>query len=503
MSRNPRKAAIEKLMLARRPLPAYLLRRLPNGHRFRPSSLREDRMIPETTLKNFRASLRGQSFCPGEQGYDAARTIPNAMINRRPAIIARCTGPADVIACVRFAREHDVLVSVRGGGHSVAGKSVCEGGLMIDLSAMKGIRVDPGKRTVRAEAGLKLGEFDRETQAFGLATTLGVVPGTGISGLTLGGGFGNLMGKYGLALDNVIGVDIVTADGQLLTANAAENEDLFWGVRGSSGNLGVVTSLEYRLHEVGPVLGGAVFYPVAKTKEVLHFFREFAETIPDELVIQTGAFSLPDGTQVIAVAVCYCGQSLSEGEKCLQPLRAFGPPIADMIQTMSYVQLQSMFEPFFPNGRYTYVKSNFMSTLSDAAISAVAEYAGKSPSPTSFAPFIEHWHGAVRRVGVSDTAFAHRNQDYNFIIWSTWENPADTDQNVVWTRQYWEAMRPYLVAGSYVNYVSDEGDAFARAAYGPNYSRLVALKDKYDPTNFFRMNHNIQPSGAVLAETGT
>jgi len=460
-------------------------------------------MIPATVLDNFRSSLRGQSFCPGDPGYDAARTIPNAMISRRPAVIARCAGPADVITCVRFARDYDVLVSVRGGGHSVAGKSVCDGGLMIDLSAMKGIRVDPAKRTVRAEAGLKLGEFDRETQAFGLATTLGVVPGTGISGLTLGGGFGNLMGKYGLALDNVIGVDIVTADGQLLTANAAENPDLFWGVRGSSGNLGIVTSLEYRLHEVGPVLGGAVFHPVAKTRDVLHFCREYVETIPDELILQGGAFSLPDGTQVFGVGVCYCGSSLSEGEKLLKPLRDFGPPMADMIQKMSYVQLQGMFEPFFPNGRYTYVKSNFMKTLSDDAIATIAEFAGKSPSPTSFAPFFEHWHGAVRRVGVSDTAFPHRNHDYNLIVWSTWEGPADSEKNITWTRQCWDTLRPYLVEGSYVNYVSDEGDAFARAAYGPNYDRLVVLKNKYDPTNFFRMNHNIQPTAAPLLKTGT
>ena len=237
-------------------------------------------MIPESAVQSLRTSLRGQSFVSGEQGYDAARTIPNAMIDRRPAIIARCVGAADVVVCVRFAREHDLLVAVRGGGHSVAGKSVCDGGLMIDMSAMKGIRVDPARRTVRAETGLTLGEFDRETQAFGLATTLGTVSKTGIAGLTLGGGWGHLHAKYGLALDNVIGADVVTADGRLLTANASENADLFWGVRGSGGNLGIVTSLEYRLHEVGPLLGGAVFYPVPKAHEVFRFFREFPERAP-------------------------------------------------------------------------------------------------------------------------------------------------------------------------------------------------------------------------------
>ena len=456
-------------------------------------------MVSPPAVQKFRESLRGQSFCAGDPGYDAARTIPNAMIDRRPAVIARCAGAADVATCVHFAREHELLVSVRGGGHSVAGKSVCDGGLMIDLSAMKGIRVDPIRRTARAEPGLKLGEFDRETQAFGLATTLGVVPTTGIAGLTLGGGFGHLMAKHGLALDNVASVDVVLADGRLLTANAQENEDLFWGVRGSSGNLGVVTSLEYRLHEVGPVLGGAVLHPAAKTNEVLHFCREFAETLPDEVIIQGGAFTLPDGVRVFGVAACYCGSSLPDGEKVLQPLRKFGPPLADMISPMSYVQMQSFFEPFFPPGRHTYVKSNFLRELSDGAIAAIAEYAGKSPSPYTFAPFFEHWHGAVSRVPITDTAFPHRQHSWNLFAWSIWTDSADSEKNIQWTQECWNAIRPFLVPGSYVNYVSDEGDAFARAAYGPNYDRLVALKNKYDPTNFFRMNHNIKPTVATPA----
>jgi FAD/FMN-containing dehydrogenase len=457
-------------------------------------------MIPQSALRKFRESLRGQTFCPGEPGYDSVRTIPNAMIDRRPAIIARCTGAADVIACIRFAREHDVLVSVRGGGHSVAGKSVCDGGLMIDLSAMKGIRVDPAKRTVRAETGLTLGEFDRETQAFGLATTLGVVSKTGIAGLTLGGGWGHLHARYGLAVDNVIAADVVTADGCLLTANASENADLFWGLRGGSGNFGIVTSLEYRLYEVGPVLGGGVFYPVAKAGEVLRFFREFAQTIPDELVIQAAALTLPDGVPVFAIAACYCG-SLSEGEKVLKPLRTFGSPVADILNAMSYVQVQTLFDPFFPPGRYTYVKSNFIRTLNDEVIETLAEYAKTRPSPYSFAPGIEHWHGAATRVGPTETAFPHRQHSFNFMAWSNWADPSDSEKNIKWTRAFWEAMRPLLVEGSYGNYVSDEGDAFARAAYGPNYDRLVKLKNKYDPKNFFRMNHNIKPTQAAPAAT--
>ena len=446
-----------------------------------------------SAIQKLRNTVRGAVLCPGQDGYDAARTIPNAMIDRRPAAIARCTGAADVIACVRFAGEHDLLVSVRGGGHSVAGKSVCDDGLMIDLSAMKGIRVNPAKKTVRAETGLTLGEFDRETQAFGLATTLGVVSKTGIAGLTLGGGWGHLHAKYGLALDNVIGADVVTADGRLLIANASQNEDLFWGVRGGSGNFGIVTSLQYRLHELGPVFGGAVFHPAAKAEEVLRFFRDFSQTIPDELVIQCGSFSLPDRTPVFAVAACYCGRP-SEGERVLKPLRTFLPPIAAAIGEMSYLQLQGMFDPFFPPGRLTYVKSNFIRALNDEAIRAIAAFAGGSPSPPSFAPFVEHWHGTATRVGVTDTAFPHRQQSYNLMFWSNWESPSESDKNIQWTRTAWSALRPFLVEGSYGNYVSDEGDLFARAAYGPNYERLVALKNKYDPMNFFRMNHNIKPT---------
>lgn len=449
--------------------------------------------MDHSKIEKLRASVRGAVLCPDQDGYDTARVIPNAMIDRRPAVIVRCTGAADVLASVRFAREHDLLVSVRGGGHSVAGKSLCEGGLMIDLSLMKGARVEPARQTVRAATGMTLGELDHETQAFGLINPLGVVSRTGIAGLTLGGGWGHLHAKHGLALDNVISADVVVADGKLLTANANENPDLFWGLLGGSGNFGVVTSLEYRLHELGPVLGGGVFHPVEKAEEVLRFFREYSESIPDELVVQCGAFALPDKTRVFAIAACYCG-NLAEGAKVVEPLRKFGPPMVDMLGVMDFVQLQSMFDPFFPPGRLTFVKSNFIRELNGDAIRAIAEYAGKSPSVYSFAPFIEHWHGAATRVGVTDTAFPHRKYSYNLMFWSNWETPAETEANVEWTRSSWNALRPFLVEGSYQNYVSDEGEVFARAAYGPNYNRLVALKNKYDPTNFFRMNHNIKPS---------
>jgi hypothetical protein len=450
-------------------------------------------MISESAIQKLKESLRGQILLPGDQTYDAARKLPNALIDRRPALIARCAGAADVITCVRFARDHDVLVAVRGGGHSVAGKSVCDGGLVIDLSSMKGIRVDPSRRTARAETGLTLGEFDRETQAFGLATTLGVVPTVGIAGLTLGGGWGHLHAKYGLAIDNIISADVVTAEGQLLTATASENQDLFWGVRGGSGNFGVVTSLEYRLHEVGPVLGGAVFYPADKAKEVLHFWREFAASSPDDLVTQGGSFTLPDGVAVFAIAGCYCGP-VTEGERILSPLRRFGAPIADAFGTISYLQMQGMFESFFPPGRLVYTKSNFLRSMDDETIDALVPWVGKSPSRYTFAPFIEHWHGAATRVPVTETAFPHRQHSWNFFAWSMWENPADSEKNIRWNRECSEALRPHLVPSAYSNYLSDEGETQVREAYGPNYQRLVALKHKYDPSNLFRMNHNIKPS---------
>jgi hypothetical protein len=450
-------------------------------------------MLTESAVQKLRTAIRGETYRPGDPGYDAARTVPNAMIDRRPAIIARCTGAADVIECVRFARESEVLVAVRGGGHSVAGKSVCDGGLVIDLSAMKGIRVDPARRTVRAETGLKLGEFDRETQAFGLATTLGVVPTVGIAGLTLGGGWGNLHAKYGLAIDNVIGADVVTADGQLLTANAAENPDLYWGVRGGSGNFGVITSLEYRLHPVGPVFGGAVFHPAAKAKEVLRFWREYAASIPDELVLQGGSLTLPDGVPAFGIAGCYCGP-VSEGERVLRPLRSFGPPMADAFGAMSYLQIQGMFESFFPPGRLVYTKSNFIRSMDDETVDALVSWVGKSPSRYTFAPFLEHWHGAATRVPSTDTAFPHRQYSWNLLAWSMWESPADSEKNIKWNRDCCAALRPFLIPSAYSNYVTDEGEAITREAYGPNYERLVALKKKYDPSNFFRMNHNIKPA---------
>ncbi len=454
-------------------------------------------MLPGNALDKLRLALRGPLLLPGAHGYDAARAVHNASIDRRPAAIARCLSAADVIACVRIAREHELLVSIRGGGHSIAGKSVCDDGLMIDLSLMKGIRVNPAVPSVRAEPGIHLGEFDRETQAFGLATTMGVVSRTGISGLTLGGGLGWLARKYGLACDNLISADVVTADGALLTASPSENEDLFWALRGGGGNFGVVTSLEYKLHPVGPVFAGGVFHPVARTSEVLRLFREFALSAPDELSLQVATITLPELGRMVGIAGCYCGPP-AEGEKLLQPLRSFGPPQVDLFAAMPYVQLQSMLDAFFPPGRHAYTKANFLNELSDAAIEAFAAYA-TSPSPYS-SGVVEQLGGAASRIHPAATAFAHRHYAYNFSIWSNWLDPADSRMNIEWSREFWNAMRPFMAPGAYVNYLEDEADPRAREAYGANYERLAALKAKYDPTNFFRMNHNIKPAAAA---TGT
>lgn len=451
--------------------------------------------LDESLIEKFAAGLRGSLLRPSDAGYDAARTVWNAMVDKRPALIARCAGTADVIECVRFAREHDLLVSVRGGGHNYAGKSVCDGGLMIDLSPMKGICVDPARRTARAQAGLRLGEFDRETQAFGLATTLGVNTDTGIAGLTLGGGYGWLGGKYGLACDNVVSVDVVTADGRLLTASAGENEDLFWGVRGAGANLGIVTSFEYRLHPVGPVLGGMVIYPLSKGKEVLRFFDEFSATCPDELTTAALLLTAPDGNPAVAIAVCYTG-SLDEGEKYLAPLKTFTAPLADLVAPQPYVQMQTLFDQAWPPGRRYYNKSSIARRITDGASERLVAYARSMPTPLSAIAF-QQLHGAASRVPTDATAFPHRYDHFSVYVHPATDDPAESDKIVRWGRECWDGLQAFVEPAVYVNVLEDalaEGDHRVREAYGPNYERLAALKKKYDPTNFFTGNQNINRS---------
>ncbi len=438
-------------------------------------------------------ALRGTVIPPGDPNYDEARKVYNAMIDRRPALIARCVDAADVIAAVTFARDQGLLVAVRGGGHNVAGTAVCDDGIVVDCSPMKGIRIDPAARTARCQAGVLWGELDREAQAFGLATTGGIVSTTGIAGLTLGGGLGWLMRRHGLACDNLISADIVTADGRLVTASATENRDLFWGLRGGGGNFGVVTSFEYRLHPVGPtILGGMVIHPVDRAKEVLRFYRDFALGAPDEMTTGAGMVTSPEGQPAVAIIACHSG-SLEAGEAAVRPLREYGPPMADLLGPMPYVAMQSMLYAGFPKGAHNYWKSSFLRELSDGVIDAMVEHHMSVPSPLS-AAFLEQVGGAVRRVDADETAFAHRDADFNLIIVSLWPDPMTTEANVRWARDLWDAVQPWATEGVYVNYLGEEETDRVRAAYGEEkYHRLAALKAKYDPTNLFRFNQNINP----------
>jgi len=465
-------------------------------------------MADEAAIQELKNCLRGDLLRPGDATYDEARKTYNAMIDKRPALIARCAGAADVIRCVNLAREHQLVLSVRGGGHNVAGKAVCDDGLMIDLSRMKGVRVDPVRSTVHAEPGLTWGELNDDLQLFGLAATGGFVSTTGVAGLTLGGGLGWLVRKHGLALDNLLSVDIVTADGQLLTASRTENEDLFWGVRGGGGNFGIVTSFEFRVHPVGTVLAGLVIHPIAKAREALQFFREYETTSPEEFTNGALLFRFPDDPSfpeglrdlaVVGLGGVYAGP-LAAGEKALRPLRDYGPPVADIFQPMPYNAAQKMADFLWPQGLYNYWKSGFLTGFSDGAIDIILDFFVRVPSPRTVAVIEHDGPGAMSRIPELETAFGHRNWPYNFLVTSIWSDPAESEVNIRWTREFWEALRPFLADAVYVNYLGDEGAERVNEAYGKaKYERLVALKNKYDPTNFFRLNQNIKPSAAAAA----
>ena len=448
--------------------------------------------LDDAVIDAFAVGLRGQVLRPEDAGYDAARTVWNGMVDKRPALIARCLGTADVVSSVRFAREHDLLVSVRGGGHNYAGKSVCENGLMIDLAPMKGIHVDPVQRTARAQTGLRLGEFDRETQVFGLATTLGINTDTGIAGLTLGGGYGWLAGKHGLACDNVVAVEVVTADANVVTASATQNPDLFWGMRGAGANLGVVTSLEYQLHPLGPVLGGLVVYPLSSGKAVLRAFHDFSASCPDEVTTAALVATAPNGEPAIIIGACYCG-SLDGGERALKPLRTLAPPLADFIAPQPYTQIQTLFDAAWPPGRRYYNKSSIVRDLTESAIEMLIAYGRTLPTPLSAIAF-QQLHGAASRVPVEATAFPHRYDHYSAMVHPATDDATESEMIVRWGRECWDALQAHADRGVYVNALEDastEGEERVREAYGPNFTRLVALKKKYDPTNFFTSNQNI------------
>jgi len=429
---------------------------------------------------------------PDDPGYDDARAVFNAMIDRRPLAIVRCRDALDVAAGIRYARDHDLVLSVRGGGHGVAGNAVCDGGIMLDLSSMKDVTVDPAERTARAGPGLLLGELDAATQRFGLATPLGVMSGTGIAGLTLGGGLGWLNAGFGLACDNLVGAEVVTADGDIVDVGPDEHPDLLWGLRGGGGNLAVVTSFVYRLHPVSSVLAGALTHPWAAAREVLRHHHVFMASAPDEL---TSAVSLgldPAGAPAVSIVVCWSGDP-AEGERVLRPLRSFGPPIGDSIGLLPFLDWQRAADPGFPRGRLHYWKSGFLRHLTDAALDALLAIVPTIPTP-AVGIGLQGLRGAAARVPVEATAFPHRAEQYDLLILAQWTEPTRTDEHVGWTRAAFDALRPHLEDAVYVNNLGAEGPERVRSAYGPNHARLASLKHIYDPANVFRLNQNVPPA---------
>ena len=453
-------------------------------------------------LDALRAEFRGELLAPDAPGYDAARHIWNAMIDRRPAAIARCSCVEDVVAAVRFAARAGLHPAIRGGGHNAAGLAMVDDDLVIDVSQMKQITVDPVARTAVAQAGLTWGEFDSATQAHGLATTGGLISTTGIAGLTLGGGVGWLMGRCGLTCDNTLAYDIVTADGEQLTASDAANQDLFWALKGGGGNFGVVTSITYRLHPVSTVISGMILHPLSRAREVLRAYRDFVTAgPPDELIVYAAAITGPDGTPLLAIIPAYTGADLDEGERVLAPLRAFGPPVADMVQRIPYVAMQSMIDAACPYGTLrSYWKSNFLRALPDEAIDTFARYAEQCPSPRTFA-LLEHCHGAVARVPAETTAFPTRQHAFDFVVISLWEDAKADSAQTTWTRAFYEAMQPWSASVVYVNTLSEDDAERVVEAYGARYQRLAEVKAKYDPDNRFRRNQNIPPARSISVPT--
>lgn len=446
-----------------------------------------------TAVTELSLRFSGQLLQSTDAAYEEARRVHNGLINKRPLLIARCHGVADVVDAVKLARTLDLEVAVRGGGHNVAGRATIDDGLMIDLMPMRGIHVNPRAQTARAQGGVNWAELNRETQLHGLAVTGGVVSSTGIAGLTLGGGLGWLMGKYGLALDNLRSVELVTAAAEVLQVSEDQHPDLFWALRGGGGNFGIATSFEYRLHQVGPmVTGGLIAHSFESARDLLRFFRETTASLPDELTVFGGLIHSPDGAKLSAMVVGHCG-SLEDGEKALRPLKAFGTPLLDTLGPIPYSQLNSMLDAGYPKGALNYWKSSFLRELSDEAIDTMVECFGKCPTPMG-QMLMEHFHGVATRVGANDTAFPHRAEGYNLLVLSQWMEPEANDKCTAWARQTYGQMEPFVGPGRYVNYLGDDepGDP-AIAAYGLNYERLQKIKTKYDPTNFFHMNQNIRP----------
>jgi FAD/FMN-containing dehydrogenase len=452
-------------------------------------------------LTALRSELYGSLCLPNDAGYDEARTIWNAMIDRRPGAVVRCRVASDVISAVRLARDNSLLVAVRGGGHNIAGNAVCEGGLLIDLSPMRSIRIDPKVRTARIEPGVTLGEFDKDAQAFGLATPLGINSTTGVAGLTLGGGFGWLSRRFGLAADNLSSADVVTADGELLHVSAAKNPDLFWAIRGGGGNFGVATSFEFKLHPVGPELvSGLIVHPFARARELLAGYREVASAAPDELTIWVVLRKAPPlpflpievhGKEILVFAVCYAGAP-GNAEEALAPLRALGKPLADVIALQPYAAWQTAFDPLLTPGAFNYWKSHNFRALSDGLLDTLVDYVGTLPT-AECEIFIGQLGGATSRVPADATAYPHRDANFVMNVHTRWRERGDEQASIKWARELFAATAPHATGGVYVNFMPEDETDRVAGAYGGNFARLAALKAKYDPRNLFRLNQNVRP----------
>jgi FAD/FMN-containing dehydrogenase len=457
--------------------------------------------IPPDEVLALRATLRGRACEKGEPGYDEARTLWNATVDRSPALVVRCAGAADAIQALDFARRHGLTVAVRGGGHNIAGNAVVEGGLVIDLSPMKSVRVDPQARRAWVEPGCTLADVDRETQAFGLALPLGINSTTGIAGLTLGGGFGWTSRRFGMTVDSLLAADVVTADGRLLRASSTENPDLFWAIRGGGGNFGVVTSFEFQLHRLGPeVLAGLVVHPFDNAAELLRAYRDLADDAPDELacwVVLRKAPPLPflptewHGREVLVFAMCYAGDPAA-GEAAMRPLRSLGRPIADVVGPQPFVAWQSAFDPLLTPGARNYWKSHDFDRLPDDAVKALLEGVRTLPGPECEV-FIAHLAGAASRIAPDATAFPQRSSHFVLNVHTRWRDAQDDNAFIAWARTLFGAMSPYALGTAYVNFMPDDEADRVEAVYGPNYRRLAEIKGKYDPENVFRMNQNIRP----------
>jgi FAD/FMN-containing dehydrogenase len=455
------------------------------------NSFRSDRSAPD--VAQLQSRLEGDVVIPGDPRYEEARRVWNGAVDKRPAMVVYCAHTDDVMEAVKFARSGNHLVAVRSGGHNVAGLSVCDDGIVIDLSRMKQISVDPARRVARAEAGLNLGEFDAATQTHGLATTMGVNSDTGIAGLTLGGGFGKLGRKYGLACDNLLAAEVVLADGTQLRASATKNEDLFWGLRGGGGNFGIVTAFEYQLHPIGStLLVGSVSHPYAHARDAMRFYDDFCAQASDELSVDAALVTAPSGERFFNISACYCGDQ-EVGERIVRPLLEYGAPAECALTPLPYLQIQAAGDSLFPRGRRYYWKAQFLHKLADAAIDTLLEVYARAPSTGSLL-VLQHVGGAIARVPASATPYGNRDARYDCFPISIWDASSDDDAAIRWARDLWNAVKPFSTGGVYANNLGDEGEDRVRAAYGENHARLAALKAKYDPSNFFRLNQNIRPS---------